>query len=52
MIKHLSNVCAVIILLIVIWGILSWVDVLNHNDPYLGDYKYNPYNVFVLLGGE
>lgn len=48
--KLICNLCGMICIIGVLWIIISWIDVLNHNDPYFGNHKYNPYNVFVLMG--
>lgn len=35
--------------MVMIWFILSWMDVLAHNDPFNGDEKYNKLNMFTIL---
>lgn len=35
--------------LLIIWLLVSWVDVLGHNDPLSGDYQYMPGNAFVIM---
>lgn len=34
---------------ILIWLVVSWVDVLMHNDPITGDKQYMPGNAIVMM---
>ena len=36
-------------LLFCIWIVVSWVDVLMHNDPITGDKQYMPGNAIVMI---
>ena len=45
-VEHLLMMAAAVLLL---WILLSWVDVLCHNDPLTGDYNYNPCNIFMAF---
>ena len=44
--KHLKNILFVVSILVLVWFVASWVDVLNHN---LSDCVYQPWNLFALL---
>lgn len=35
--------------LLLLWILLSWGDVLRHNDPVSGDRQYHKWNAFVAL---
>ena len=35
--------------LIFLWLVISWADVLMHNDPITGDKQYMPGNVIVMM---
>lgn len=51
--KFLKNLaCAILIaasIAILAWLVVSWVDVLMHNDPITGDKQYIPGNAIVML---
>lgn len=50
MIKSIiSWMSCVIFLSLVMWLIVSWIDVLMHNDPLTGDHNYMPANAFVVM---
>ncbi len=50
MIKSIiSWMSCVIFLSLVMWLIVSWIDVLMHNDPLTGDHNYMPVNAFVVM---
>ena len=34
---------------ILVWLVVSWADVLMHNDPVYGDKQYMPGNAIVLI---
>ena len=48
--KIWEKIVGAIGIMIIVWLVLSWVDVLAHNDPFNGDYSYSPVNLFVLIG--
>lgn len=37
-----------LVVMIVMWFVASWMNVLAHNDPFDGDYRYAPWNVITL----
>ena len=45
-IKYTSTVFTIIVLL---WIMMSWVDVINHNDPFETDGSPSGWNAFVVL---
>ena len=51
--KFLKNLVSAILIAasiaILIWLVVSWVDVLMHNDPITGDKQYMPGNVIVMM---
>ena len=51
--KFLKNLaCAILIaasIAILIWLVVSWIDVLMHNDPIYGDKQYMPRNAIVMI---
>ena len=51
--KFLKNLVSAILIAasiaILIWLVVSWVDVLMHNDPITGDKQYMPGNAIVLI---
>lgn len=51
--KFLKNLaCAILIaasIAILVWLVISWVDVLMHNDPVYGDKQYIPGNAIVMI---
>ena len=36
-------------ILLMVWMLVSWVDVLMHNDPITGDHVFLPINAFVII---
>ena len=50
--KHLiSTILIAASIAILIWLVVSWVDVLMHNDPITGDKQYMPGNAIVMMIG-
>ena len=48
--KHLvSAILIAASIAILIWLVVSWIDVLMHNDPVYGDKQYMTGNAIVLL---
>lgn len=51
--KFLKNLASTILIAasiaILVWLVISWVDVLMHNDPIYGDKQYMPGNAIVLM---
>lgn len=51
--KFLKNLASAILIAasiaILVWLVVSWVDVLMHNDPVYGDKQYMPGNVIVMV---
>lgn len=51
--KFLKNLaCAILIaasIAILVWLVISWVDVLMHNDPVYGDKQYMSGNAIVMM---
>lgn len=43
------NALTAVGILIFLWLVISWADVLMHNDPITGDKQYMPGNAIVLL---
>ena len=46
--KIIEKVAAVVFTLFVLWVLLSWVDVVAHNDPYANEQPHT-WNCFVLM---
>lgn len=48
--KHLvSAILIAASIAILAWLVVSWVDVLMHNDPITGDKQYMPGNAIVMI---
>ena len=51
--KFLKNLaCAILIaasIAILVWLVISWVDVVMHNDPVYGDKQYMSGNAIVMM---
>lgn len=47
--KLISTILIAASITILIWLVVSWVDVLMHNDPITGDKQYMPGNAIVLI---
>jgi len=47
--KAILNVLTMAAATVLLWILLSWVDVLCHNDPVYGDRAYSPFNAFCVL---
>ena len=50
--RFIGNAIAVISFLFLLWIVASWINILAHNNPYSGDQKYAPNNIFVILTKE
>lgn len=48
--KVISIIFNIICVAFLLWMLLSWVDVLAHNNPLNKDMHYRPTNAFVLIG--
>ena len=44
--KHLILILAA---MFVLWVLVSWIDIVAHNDPWRDSHEYMPCNAFVLL---
>lgn len=48
--KHLiSTILIAVCITVLVWLVVSWTDVLMHNDPIYGDKQYMPGNVIVMI---
>ena len=47
--KLISTILITASIAILIWLVVSWIDVLMHNDPIYGDKQYMPGNAIVLI---
>lgn len=47
--KLISTILIAASIAILIWLVVSWIDVLMHNDPVYGDKQYMTGNAIVLL---
>lgn len=47
--KLISTILIAASIAILIWLVVSWIDVLMHNDPIYGDKQYMPGNAIVLI---
>ena len=47
--RAISDIAALMAATVLLWILLSWVDVLCHNDPLTGDFQYSPFNAFCVL---
>ena len=51
--KFLKNLVGAVLIAasiaILAWLVISWVDVLMHNDPITGDKQYMPGNAIVMI---
>ena len=48
--KIIESLSGVVLTIFILWLLFSWADVLCHNNPVDGDYKYSPVNMFTLIG--
>lgn len=44
-----KNLILILVALFLLWVLVSWFDIVAHNDPWRGSHEYMPGNVFVLL---
>ena len=47
--RAISDVAALMAVAIFLWFMLSFVDVLCHNDPLTGDFNYHPLNLICVI---
>ena len=47
--KAISDVAALMAAAVLLWIMLSCVDVLCHNDPLTGDFNYHPLNLICVI---
>ena len=47
--KLISTILIAASIAILAWLVVSWVDVLMHNDPITGDKQYMPGNAIVMI---
>lgn len=47
--KLISTILIAASISILIWLVVSWIDVLMHNDPVYGDRQYMPGNAIVMM---
>ena len=47
--RAISDVLAIMAAAVLLWILLSWVDVLSHNDPLTGDFSYSPFNLICVI---
>lgn len=51
--KFLKNLASTILIAVcitvLVWLVVSWTDVLMHNDPVYGDRQYMPGNAIVMI---
>ena len=45
----IASTITVIAVALMLWILISWMDVLMHNDPWTGDRQYHNWNAFMLL---
>jgi len=50
--KSILNVLTMAAATVLLWILLSWVDVLCHNDPLTGDFNYHPLNLICVIEEE
>ena len=44
-----SAILIAVCITVLVWLVVSWTDVLMHNDPIYGDKQYMPGNVIVMI---
>ena len=47
--KIVKTMLIVLWVALLLWFVLSWCDILAHNDPFAGDYQYHNWNMFTLV---
>lgn len=52
MTKAIYNLLTVLSVIFMLWILISWVDVLRHNDPITGDHEYSQYNIIRMMVNE
>ncbi len=44
-----KNLILMLTVMFLLWVLVSWIDIVAHNDPVTGSHEYIQGNVFVLL---
>lgn len=44
-----KNLILMLAVMFLLWILVSWLDIVAHNDPWRGSHEYMPGNAFVLL---
>ena len=44
-----KNLILILTVLFLLWVLVSWIDIVAHNDPVTGSHEYIQGNAFVLL---
>lgn len=44
-----KNLILMLTVMFLLWILISWIDIVAHNDPVTGSHEYIQRNVFVLL---
>lgn len=47
--RFFKKIVCLVGIAVTVWLIVSWVDVLLHNDPVYGDKQYMPSNAIVMM---
>lgn len=47
--KLINTILIAASIAMLIWLVVSWIDVLMHNDPVYGDKQYMPGNAIVMM---
>ena len=47
-----KNLILILTVVFFLWILVSWIDIVAHNDPWTGSHEYMPGNAFVLLTQE
>lgn len=47
--KAISSFITGLFIVLIVWILFSWVDVLSHNDPLTGDFSYSPFNLICMI---
>lgn len=47
-----KNLILILTVLFLLWILVSWIDIVAHNDPWRGSHEYMPGNAFSVLVHE
>lgn len=47
--KVVCHILTILSVLMIMWLMLSWADVLRHNDPISGDHQYSRCNLIYMF---